>query len=121
MNDKILLKNMIFFAHHGAYEHEREYGQRFQIDVELTMDMERASQSDELADALDYTKVYDQVKQITETEQYKLMEALGGRIAEQLLGAFPIVAVTVRIRKPACPLPGAVDYVQIQLTRKASA
>ena len=116
MNDKILLKNMMFYGYHGVYEYEREQGQRFFVDVELQMDFGRASQSDDWHDAVDYVAIYNLIKEIFETKRFKLMEALANHIAESLIRDFAVSRATVRVRKPAVPLPGPIDYVQIETT-----
>lgn len=117
MNDKILLKNMMFYGYHGVYEYEREQGQRFYVDIELELDFGKAAESDDWQDATDYVAVYNQVKAIFETKRFKLMEALADHIASSLLQDTAIRQVTVRVRKPGVPLPGHVDYVQIETTR----
>ena len=49
---KIKLNNMIFYAHHGYYQAERELGQKFQVDLELECNFSKAIKSDELHDAV---------------------------------------------------------------------
>ncbi|MCX7780856.1 MAG: dihydroneopterin aldolase [Negativicutes bacterium] len=119
MKDKVRLQNMTFYGYHGVYEHEKQHGQRFCLDVELAADFATPAESDNLTDAIDYTQVYAQIKDIVENKRFNLLEALAGHIAETLLSAHPIMAVTVRVRKPGSPLPGALDYVEIELTREA--
>ena len=117
MNDKITLQNMVFYGFHGVYPHESQYGQRFHCDVELYGNFTRASETDDLTHAVDYTKVYNTVREIMENRQFKLLEALAGCIAKLLMENYPIQGIAVRIRKPACPLPGALDYTQVEITR----
>lgn len=117
MSDTITLSNMIFFGRHGVYPHEQEHGQRFHVDIEMTADLDQATRTDELAATVDYTKVYDTIKQIVEAEHYQLLEALGGRIADRVLQFAHVKRVVIRIRKPAAPVPGALDYVQVALER----
>jgi 7,8-dihydroneopterin aldolase/epimerase/oxygenase len=116
MNDKILLQNMMFYGFHGVYDYEREQGQRFYVDVELHFDSELAEDSDDLSKTVDYVAVYIQVKSIFETKKFHLLEALAGHIAATLLQG-PIQTVVVRVRKPAVPLPGQLDYVQYETMR----
>jgi dihydroneopterin aldolase len=54
MNDKILLKNMKFYGFHGVFEHERELGQTFTVDLEIQLDLDIPGKTDLLADTLDY-------------------------------------------------------------------
>lgn len=115
--DKFLLQNMVFFGYHGVYEYEKIQGQRFQCDVELIADFSQAANSDDLTHAIDYTKVYALVRKIIEQERFNLIEALAGRIADEILAGYPVAGVIVRIRKPACPLPGAIDFAQVEISR----
>lgn len=120
MSDAIRLKNMIFFGYHGVNDGERRDGQRFQIDLDLGLDVAAAGASDRLEDALDYTKVYAVVRDVVEKEQYQLLEALASRIAAAALGFGQVETVRVRVRKPAVPLPGALDYVEVEVARARS-
>lgn len=114
--DKISMQNMMFYGYHGVYEHEREMGQRFAVDAELSLDLAKAGESDELADSLDYVAVYEAVRSVVENHKFRLLEALAAHIAEALLRG-PVAAVTVRVRKPGVPLPGHLDFVQVEVTR----
>lgn len=119
MSDKILMQNMMFYGFHGVFEYERDHGQRFYIDIDMKVNMQQAGQSDELADAVDYTQVYSEVKDIVENRRFKLLEALASTIAECILIKFSSVnEITVRIRKPGVPIPGQFDFVQIEVTRR---
>ncbi|MBQ5746047.1 MAG: dihydroneopterin aldolase [Selenomonadales bacterium] len=120
--DKILLRNLMFYGYHGVYEAERELGQKFYLDIELAADLEKAGYSDDLMDTIDYTAVYREVKQITEQTKFQLLEALSQTIADRILAMDArIEAVTVRVRKPSAPMPGAMDFVQTEITRRRKA
>lgn len=119
MADKILLQNMMFYGFHGVFEYEREQGQRFYLDVELTADFSQAGKTDRLQDGVDYTAIYSQVKNIVENRRFQLLEALASHIGDNILENSALLqAVTVRIRKPAVPIPGQIDFVQIEITRR---
>ena len=46
MSDTIFVSGLLIHAHHGVMAHEGEVGQRFVIDLELTIDLDKASRSD---------------------------------------------------------------------------
>jgi dihydroneopterin aldolase len=119
MGDKISLTNMMFYGFHGVYEYEREQGQKFYVDVDLCTDLQKAGNTDAVTDTIDYTAVYGRIKEIVENRRFKLLEALGAHIGDSILEMAPLSSVTVRIRKPAVPLSGAIDYIQVQITRSA--
>ena len=114
--DKITLQNMMFYGYHGVYEHEREMGQRFAVDVEMSLDLTRAGVTDELDDTLDYTAAYEDIRKMVENHKFRLVEALAANIAAALLKG-RVTAVTVRVRKPGAPLPGYLDHMQVEVTR----
>lgn len=115
--DKITLQNMIFHGYHGCEDFEKQDGQVFEVDLDIMVDARTAGRSDCLADAVDYVVIFEQVKCIVETERYNLLERLAHRISDQVLIEAAIRSVTVRIRKPAVPLNGLLDWVQIEIVR----
>ena len=117
MSEKILLQNMVFYGFHGVYEFERELGQRFYVDVEMSGDLEQAANNDSLEDTIDYVNVYNRTKDIVENHRYQLLEALAGHIAGVVLDMPRVREVTVRVRKPSVPIAAALDYVQVEVSR----
>ena len=118
--DKIVLQNMMFYGYHGVHSYEREHGHRLYFDVELTLDLQQAGLTDDLTKTVDYTKVYDKVKSIVEQEQFFLLEALAERIAWEILGFDAVQTVKIKVRKPAVPVPGQIDYMEIEMIRSRS-
>lgn len=113
------MQNMMFYGFHGVFEYERVHGQRFYVDVDMKVNMQHAGQSDDLADAVDYTAVYSEVKDVVENRRFKLLEALASTIADNILVKFSSVnEITVRVRKPGVPIPGQLDFIQIEVTRR---
>lgn len=116
--DNIRLKNMIFYAHHGYYEAERELGQKFEVDIEIQCNFKPAAQSDDLKKTIDYRKIYDIAKEMFENSKFKLIETVAERIAGRLLELQGINNVRIRVRKPHVPLNGLLDYVEIEIYRE---
>jgi len=116
--DAIRLRGMRFYGYHGALPAERELGQRFEVDVELTLDLRPAGQSDDLARTVNYAAVYDDVRQMVEGPPCRLIEALAERIAARVLADYPpVLAVGVRVRKPAAPVAGILETVEVEIER----
>jgi dihydroneopterin aldolase len=118
MSSKLLLQNMMFYGFHGVHEYERELGQRFHVDVEITADLSKSEKSDKPEDGIDYTSVYGHVKEVVENHRYYLLEALSAHIAEMLLKIVLAQEVTVRVRKSYTSIPGQFEYIQVETTRK---
>ncbi|VBB08113.1 dihydroneopterin aldolase [Lucifera butyrica] len=118
MKDKIVLNNMEFYGFHGVYEYERELGQRFYVDLEMTLDLSTAGETDTLEDTLDYVSVYNKVKNVLENTKFKLLEALVQHIADTVLSFSLVQEVAVRVRKQVMPIPGHFNIVQVEITRE---
>lgn len=115
--DKITVRGIQFFGRHGVTPAEREVGQRLVVDVELRLDLSRPSASDRLEDTVNYVAVHDLVQAIGRGAPVTLLEALADRIARAVLQRFGPKEVTVRVRKPAPPIDGVMDWVGVEITR----
>ncbi|MCZ7599445.1 MAG: dihydroneopterin aldolase [Gammaproteobacteria bacterium] len=107
---------MQFYAYHGVDPGERELGQRFEVDVELALDLRRAGAGDDLTATVNYRAVYD-LAAATMDPPCLLLDAVAERIAAGVLAGFPVDQVTVRIRKPSVPIGGVLRHAEIELTR----
>lgn len=114
---KIRFNNMIFYAHHGYYQAERELGQKFEVDMELDIDFGKAILSDDLKDTVNFEKVYQKVHHLFSSYKFTLLETLADRIANEILSSFPINTVLIRVRKPNVPLNGFMDNVEVELQK----
>ena len=115
MRGRIHLKNMAFYGYHGHYPGETAQGQRFLVDLFLTIDLRAAAASDRLPYTVDYSRVYDLCRKIVEKERVKLLETLCQRIMDAVLRESPRVLI---IKKPGAPIPGVLDYVAIEASRE---
>jgi dihydroneopterin aldolase len=115
--DIIRLNNMIFYAHHGYYQAERELGQKFEVDIELECDISKAIQTDSLNDTINYRDIFGRVSQIFSSYKFTLLETLADKIAYDLLDQHPIHSVRIRVRKPQVPLNGFLDNVEVEIYR----
>jgi dihydroneopterin aldolase len=115
--DIIRLNNMIFYAHHGYYQAERELGQKFEVDLELECDVSKAIQSDSLNDTINYRDVFNRVNSIFSDYKFTLLESLADKIAHDILEQFPIHSIRLRVRKPQVPMNGFLDNVEVEIYR----
>ncbi len=116
MADRIRLVGMQFYAYHGVDPAERELGQRFEVDVELALDLRAAGAGDDLTATVNYRAVYDLVAAAMDPPCL-LLEAVAERIASGILSSFPAPQVTVRIRKPAVPIGGVLQHAEVEIAR----
>lgn len=105
--DKILLEGMEFYAYHGVNESEKTQGQRFIVDVEMSADLSKASETDDLEDTINYSRVFRLVKEIVEGPSRDLIETVASQIAGRALENFAIEQIRVKVGKPDVPIKGA--------------
>ncbi len=99
MTDHIFVTGLLVHAHHGVMPHEEEVGQRFVIDLELTVDLARAGESDKLADTVSYSSIVDTATRAFTGKSFRLVETAAAITAEALLASFPKVSA-VRDHRP---------------------
>ena len=117
MKDVIRLVGLSFYGYHGVSAAEKETGRAFEIDCELQVDLAQAGHSDQLADTVDYTKVYALIKDVVEGKAYSLLEGLANELAGLLLDKFPIYRVTLQVRKLHPPIAGQIKHIEVEVTR----
>jgi dihydroneopterin aldolase len=117
MNDRLRLVGIDVYAFHGAHPAERELGQRFQVDVELTADLEAAAAGDDLGRGIDYAAVHATVVATATGSRFHLIEALARRLCRDLLVAFPAAEVRVTVRKTQPPIDGFFGHAEVSLAR----
>ena len=101
---RLIVEGIDFEGRHGVYAEEREQGNRFRVDVEITADLSSALTSDRLEDTVDYGSVVSFVTEINRRQRFNLIESFAGAISTGLLLQFPrIDQVLVRVRKLAPP------------------
>ncbi len=110
---------MQFYGFHGLFPEENKLGQRFDVDVELFLDLQKAGQTDDMNDSIHYGHVYERVQNIVEGEARHLIEAVAEHIASDLLQSFDdLQAITVRVTKPDAPIPGHYESIAVEIHRE---
>jgi 7,8-dihydroneopterin aldolase/epimerase/oxygenase len=116
--DKIYVNQMEFYGYHGVFPEETRLGQRFVVDLMVLIDLKKAGKSDQLEHSVNYGELYQVCKEIVEGKPFKLVEAVGERIAETVLKQFSLVSeVTIKVIKPDPPIPGHYRSVAVEITR----
>ncbi|MFJ5718032.1 dihydroneopterin aldolase [Neobacillus sp. NPDC093127] len=117
--DKIYVNGMEFYGYHGVFPEETRLGQRFAVDLAVSVDLKKAGESDEIEHSVNYGELYEVCKEIVEGKPYKLVEAVAEKIAGSVLTGFPLVSeVTVKVIKPDPPIPGHYKSVAVEITRR---
>jgi len=98
--DRIFIRDLLVRCILGVEEGERREKQDVVVQVDLWVDLHKAGRSDALADSVDYSVLKRRILQATEGTQYRLIEALAQRIADECLKDPRIECVKVAVEKP---------------------
>jgi dihydroneopterin aldolase len=114
---QLLLENMEFYAYHGHYDEERTIGARFSVDLVIDANLGKPAETDSLEDAVDYTKIYDCVKQEM-VKPSRLLEHLALRIIKAVYAVSDhITSVKVTVSKLNPVIGGTMSRFSVVLTR----
>jgi 7,8-dihydroneopterin aldolase/epimerase/oxygenase len=117
VTDRIQLRGLTVRGHHGVFDHERRDGQDFVVDITVWIDLDRAGESDDLADTLDYGELAKRAADIVGGPAKNLIEAVAAKIAEDVMGDKRVHAVEVVIHKPHAPIPLTFEDVSVVARR----
>lgn len=100
---------------HGVGAEERSRPQTFEVSVRATLDLARAAATDDIGEALDYSRLGALVADIVQGESYHLLEALCWRIASAAAERFPTQRVWVKVAKVNPPMPVRLGHAAVEL------
>ena len=118
MPDRIELRGLRVRGHHGVYEHERRDGQDFVVDITVWMDLTHAARSDRLQDTLDYGALAQRAAAIVGGEPCNLIEAVAGRVADDVFADVRVHTVEVVLHKPQAPIP--LEFADVAVVARRS-
>jgi dihydroneopterin aldolase len=114
---QLLLENMDFYAFHGHFSEEQKIGGRFRVDLEIQTSLIRASETDKLEDTIDYSRVFEVVKNEMEIPS-QLMEHLAIRIIRAVYSVSDqITSVTAKVSKLNPAIGGQMEKFSVVITR----
>jgi dihydroneopterin aldolase len=116
--DRIELRGLRVRGHHGVYEHERRDGQDFVVDITVWMDLTHAARSDRLQDTLDYGALAQRAAAIVGGEPCNLIEAVAGRVADDVFADVRVHTVEVVLHKPQAPIP--LEFADVAVVARRS-
>ena len=114
---QLILENITFHAYHGVFPEENKTGNTFIVTLTLDIDLQKASETDELSDTINYQLVYDVVNAEMQI-QSKLIEHVAGRILRAIMKTFPqVTKAEVRLKKLNPPLGGQVESATVVMSQ----
>jgi 7,8-dihydroneopterin aldolase/epimerase/oxygenase len=115
--DRLAVRGIEAFAHHGVFDFERRDGQRFSVDLVLGLDTRSAAASDDLRDTVDYGTLVLKVKDAIESDPVDLVETLAQRIADICLTDGRVQWTEVTLHKPDAPIQATFEDVALTIFR----
>ena len=100
MLDTVFIQGLVVDTIIGCYESEKHTKQRLRFDIEMAWDISRASESDSLADTLDYHAVTKRVERYLEENTVELVEVVAEDIATIIMKEFSVPGLRLRVAKP---------------------
>ena len=117
--DKIEIRDLECYCHHGVLEEEKRLGQKFLVSVVMYIDARKAGKTDDLTFSVDYAEVSHVVNNMMTNLQYKLIETIAEKISKELLLKYKLLhAVEVCIKKPWAPILLPIDTVALTMRRE---
>lgn len=116
--DRVQLRGIEVFAHHGVFDHERRDGQRFIIDLDVETPLAHAARGDDLAKTIHYGELAEQVAAAVQRDPVDLIETVAERVAGVALAHPAAHAVRVTVHKPDAPITVPFRDVAVVIERR---
>lgn len=115
---KVRLDNIRLYAFHGCLKEEGVIGSDYRVDLEVTADLKKASDTDRLSDTVDYVHLHAIIREEMGVRS-KLLESVAARILDRIFTEVPAVQTgEVAISKINPPLGGDVQQVTVILGKE---
>ncbi len=116
MEAKISLNDMLFYGFHGSMEVERELGQKFLVDVAITLDVKDAVVEDNPSKVISSYAIYQLTNAIVTEKKFSLIETLAYNVAKAFFEKYPqIIKIHVKVKRPNLYLSGIVGGAEVEM------
>ncbi|CAA0149656.1 Dihydroneopterin aldolase [Tenacibaculum maritimum] len=114
----IKVNNIRLYAYHGCLDEEAKIGSEYRVDLKVNANLQKSSETDDLADTVDYVHLNHIVKEEMAIRS-KLLEEVAARILVRILKEIQLVKkVRISVAKINPPIGGNVEEVAIILRKK---
>ncbi|QSH42236.1 dihydroneopterin aldolase [Lentisphaerota bacterium ZTH] len=98
--DKIILRNVKVKTIIGTLPEERTEKQQLKVNVELSLHLKAAGESDDLRDSVDYSEIERRIVELGHSSSFNLVERFAEEVAKICLGYKRITRAVVSVDKP---------------------
>lgn len=116
--DRITLTGVGVVGYHGVLDSEKQSGQPFFVDITMFTDFQRASESDDVENTVNYAEVAELIRDVITGDSLDLIETLAENIAQAVLARFPLEAVELTVHKPKAPIEVTFSDVSVTVFRE---
>jgi len=117
LTDRLELRGIEVYAKHGVLQSEQERAQVFKVDVTAYTDVSVPASTDDLADALDYSSLAMEVREVVGSESHKLIETVAVHVSDIVMGHPNVSRSVVTIHKPYAPIDMIFEDVSVTVER----
>jgi len=118
MKSKIILEDIKIYAYHGVLPEEAIIGNHYVVNLEVHSDLEKASQSNDLNDTINYAEINEIIHQEMEIRS-QLLEHVIGRIIKKIENRFPrITFIKIKLTKTIPPMRGEMKGVSLEFEKE---
>ncbi|KEY91095.1 dihydroneopterin aldolase [Candidatus Photodesmus blepharus] len=97
--DKVFIEQLEVSTSIGVYDWEQKIKQKLVLDIEMAYDNRLAGRSDNIVDALDYSKVNELISTHIESGRFFLIERVAEEVAELVMAYFSVSWIRIRLLK----------------------
>lgn len=109
----IEIKGIQCYSYHGCMPEETKTGGKYLVDVIIHYNFEKAADTDNLNETIDYCRIYDVVQKEMSVPS-KLIESVAKRIAFKCKEQYNnIENIQIKVIKLSPPISGLVEHVAV--------
>lgn len=99
--DQIFIQGLLVNTVIGVYDWEKQFKQPLIFDIEMSTDLIKAAQSDDIDDTVNYKTISDEVIDLVSSSRFELIESLAETVCRHIFEHHAAVkAIRLKLSKP---------------------
>lgn len=116
--DKIYIKDLEIFANHGVFNEEKTLGQKFILNIEVSLSLREAAKTTNLTKSINYGELCHNIEKEFTSKTFDLIESAAENLAEYILLKYTLASsVKIKLKKPWAPILRHLEYAAIEIKR----
>lgn len=117
--DQLIIKDLELFAYHGVNPEEKSMGQKFIVEIKISMDLSEAGESDVLDTSINYAQLCHELQDVFTQRKHDLIERAASVLCDHILVNYKqVTEVDLTLKKPWAPIHLPLKYPAIRLVRR---